>query len=62
MQKPLALLTKQLYFPNMKYFEVVDIYFLIDIRGWVKIFSDFSMVGSAKKLPRKTFFFVATPP
>jgi hypothetical protein len=33
--------------------------FLID--GWVKIFFDLLMVGSAKYLPRKTFLFGTTP-
>jgi hypothetical protein len=39
----------------------VGIYFLIDIRGWVKKNFDFLMVGSAKFLPRKIFLFGATP-
>jgi hypothetical protein len=39
----------------------MGIYFLIDIRGWVRKNSDFSMVESAKLLPRKTFLFGTTP-
>jgi hypothetical protein len=34
----------------------VGIYFLIDIRGWVKHFFDFLMVVSAIFLPKTIFF------
>jgi hypothetical protein len=37
----------------------VGIYFLIDIRGWVKSFLLF--IASAKFLPRKTIPFGASP-
>jgi hypothetical protein len=49
------------WYPFVKFLVRSGHLFFNDIRGWLKINSDFLMVGSATFLPRKTFLLGATP-
>ena len=46
----------------MKYFEVVVVYFLIDIRGWMKMFLTFQWLEKQKNYQEKRFSLQSSVP